>query len=110
MSFGNRVALTRKERGLSQQELADLIGTGKDIVSRYERNASSPSIEVAAKIAKVLNISLDDLVSGVITDYSDQGFRDLLLEAEKLPVEDKSHIVAVIGAFITKSKVRQMLK
>lgn len=110
MSFGNRVALIRKERGFSQQELADQIGTGKDIVSRYERNASSPSIEVAAKIARALGVSLDDLVTDVTTDYSDQGLRDLLHEAEKLPEEDRDHLIAVIGAFITKNKVQQILK
>lgn len=110
MSFGNRVALVRKEKGLSQQELADLIGTGKDIVSRYERNASSPSVEVAAKIAHVLNTSLDHLARGIVVEHTDVGLADLVKEASSLSDEDKGHIKAVIGAFITKAKVQQMLK
>lgn len=110
MTFGNRVASLRKGKGLNQQELADLVGTGKDMISRYERDAISPSIEVAAKIAKVLNASLDDLVLGVIMDHANQGLGELLKEAEKLSEEDKGHIAAVIGAFITKNKVQQMLK
>ena len=110
MSFGNRVANLRKERGLSQQELADLIGTGKDMISRYERDSSSPSIDVAAKIAKVLNTSLDDLALGIVIEHTDVELTELVREAGSLAEEDKSHIKAVISAFITKAKVQQMLK
>lgn len=110
MTFGHRVANLRKEKGLNQQELANLIGTGKDMISRYERDAISPSIEVASKIAKVLNASLDDLVLGMVLDFGDRELEELLKEAGKLSEEDRKHIAAVIGAFITKAKVQQMLK
>lgn len=110
MSFGTRIANLRKERGLSQQELADLIGTGKDMISRYERDSSSPSVDVAAKIAKVLNTSLDDLALGIVVEHSDVELTELVKEASNLSDDDKGHIRAVIGAFITKAKVQQMLK
>lgn len=110
MTFGQRLANLRKGRGLNQQELADLVGTGKDMISRYERDAISPSIEVAAKIARVLNASLDDLVLGVVVNAGDESLGNLLKEAEKLSEEDKNHVAAVISAFVTKSKVQQILK
>lgn len=80
------------------------------MISRYERDSSSPSLDVAAKIAKVLNTSLDDLALGIVVEHADIELTDLAKEAAGLSDEDKGHIKAVIGAFITKSKVQQMLK
>lgn len=47
---------------MSRDELGAKIGTSGAIVGLYERNDMKPSIEIAAKIAEALDVSLDHLV------------------------------------------------
>lgn len=62
MTFGERITLIRKQLKLSQQDLAKKIGTSAPIVGRYEREEIKPSIDVAAKLADALGVSLDYLL------------------------------------------------
>lgn len=62
MTFGERITLIRKQLKLSQEDLAKKIGTSAPIVGRYEREEIKPSIDVAAKLADALGVSLDYLL------------------------------------------------
>ncbi len=53
--LGQRVRNARIESGLSQQDLANRIGTTQDAVSLYERGARAVSLETLVAIAKALN-------------------------------------------------------
>ena len=110
MTFGQRVTLTRKERNLTQTELGDFIETSGNTVSKYERDSIVPSIDVAAKIAKALNISLDYLVGGISPAAGNGDFPAELRQYEHLNPEDKAHVNAVIEAFVTKAKIQTLLK
>lgn len=54
--FGARVRRVRVERGLSQEELAEMVGTGQPNISRIEHAATSPTYTTMAKIAQVLDV------------------------------------------------------
>lgn len=60
----NKLHTLRKRAGLSQARLAALIGIEVSALSRYERGAVTPSIEMASRIAKALDISIDELING----------------------------------------------
>lgn len=62
MSFGKRLLEARKKRSISQEYLAEKLGTKGPVIGRYERDEMKPSIEVATKIANILEVSLDWLV------------------------------------------------
>ncbi len=49
ISFGKKIAILRKEMGLSQSELATKLKTSVSVISRYERDEMIPSIEAAKK-------------------------------------------------------------
>jgi transcriptional regulator with XRE-family HTH domain len=51
MSFGARIIEIRKEKGMSQDQLAKALGATPTTVGRYERDEVKPSIEMAVKIA-----------------------------------------------------------
>lgn len=51
----------RKERGLTQQELADLAGLTQKQVSRIERCEISPVVDTLARIVRALGVDLADL-------------------------------------------------
>ena len=62
MSFPERLAALRKERGFTQQQMADKIGMHVSQLKRYESAASQPTIEVFRRIALALNVSADMLL------------------------------------------------
>jgi len=108
MDFGERTARLRKEKGLSREELGKLIGTSGPIVGRYERGAMKPSIEIATKIAKALNVSLNYLVGN--TDLLlDSSVLKRIQDIQKLKEEDKSHVFAMLDAFLLKSNIKDNL-
>ena len=51
----------RKEKNLTQQQLADLCGSKQNNISRYEKGHRTPSLRDAAALAKALDCSIDDL-------------------------------------------------
>ena len=61
-TFGKRLRHIRKERDMTQGEFAELLGTSKQILSRYEREDRSPRIEVVRKYAEALKVSADYLL------------------------------------------------
>ena len=52
----------RINRGLSQKQLAELIGVEQQHVSRWENGKHRPSVDVLIKIAAVLNCNIGDLI------------------------------------------------
>lgn len=60
--FGDRLKAIRLERHMSQDEFAALLGTSKQVISRYETNQRTPKITVANKYAEILNIPLNALL------------------------------------------------
>ena len=67
-SFGNnRIAELRKEKGLSQRQLATELGTSQANLSRWEQGLNEPSIMECWKLADYFGVSID-IVCGR-TDY-----------------------------------------
>lgn len=62
MSFAEKLKAIRKARGMTQQEMADLLHTSKQVISRYENGLRSPKISAAQKYAILLNIPLRELL------------------------------------------------
>ena len=56
-----RLKLARVEKGLSQQELADLVGATRQTIGLIEKGKYNPSLNLCIKIAKTLNRTLNDL-------------------------------------------------
>ncbi len=61
-NFGERLREIRKERNLTQTQLAEILGTSKQILSRYELGQRSPKIEQVSKYAEKLKVSVDYLL------------------------------------------------
>jgi len=60
--FGKKLALLRKQRGLSQTELGKLMGVSRGMIAYYEGGAKNPTIEVIENAAKSLNVSIASLL------------------------------------------------
>ncbi len=61
LEIAERLIKLRKQHGLSQEELADQLGVSRQAVSKWERAESSPDTDNLIALAKLYNISLDEL-------------------------------------------------
>ena len=61
-SFKSRLHKLMTHRRISQEELAEKIGTSQTMISHYITGRSVPGIVIAAKIARALNCSIEDLL------------------------------------------------
>ncbi|MGK7390103.1 MAG: helix-turn-helix domain-containing protein [Candidatus Cyclobacteriaceae bacterium M2_1C_046] len=108
MDFGTRLANARKEKGFTQDDLEKATGINKRLISRYEKNDTMPSIDVARKMASALQVSLDYLTG---LDYSlfinDPEMTKLLKGYEQLKDEDKAVIKKMLKAFSFYSKIEE---
>ena len=62
------LAIIRKQRNLTQFDLAEMVGLQTNSIARYERGEVQPSIEIASSIAKALNVTVDELLNGFLSE------------------------------------------
>ncbi len=106
ISFGDRLTQVRKQRSISQAELAKKIGVHGAVIGRCERGEVKPSIEVASTIAKALDISLDYLV-GNSDLMLDQKIISRVQNIQELDIENQNHLYALMDAFLRDSRAKQ---
>jgi transcriptional regulator with XRE-family HTH domain len=76
------------------------------VLGRYEREEATPSVDMAAKLAGALGVSLDYLVGNTDVEL-DQSILDKIALIQKLPDEDKNCIMYSIDGLIQHAKTRQ---
>ena len=62
LQFNERLAAMRKERTLTQQALADMVGMHISQIRRYESGQSQPTLDVIRNLAVALSVSADMLL------------------------------------------------
>lgn len=62
-TLGNRIAQLRRDKDLTQEELANAMGVSAQAVSKWENDVSCPDIMLLPKLAAMLGTSVDDLLS-----------------------------------------------
>jgi len=64
MTIGKRIAQLRKEKGLTQEELSQMMEVSAQAVSKWENDQTCPDIASLPKLAKILGVTVDELLSG----------------------------------------------
>ena len=85
IEIANRLAKLRKEKGYSQEELAEKLGLSRQAVSKWERAESSPDTDNLICLAKLYNISLDELLR---TDEDVESIKESVKEKENKEKKD----------------------
>lgn len=70
-NFGDKLKCIRLERKLSQEDLATILNTSKQVISRYETNQRTPKITIAKEYADKLNVPLNYLIDDSVSDIKD---------------------------------------
>ena len=82
MTIGKRIALLRKEKGLTQEELATHMGVSPQAVSKWENDQTCPDISALPKLARLFGVTVDELLEG----------RETLPAVRMLPPEQRKDI------------------
>lgn len=82
--FGNTLRRVRTEKGWSQEYLAKLLGTTKQVISNYETSKRSPNVYTAADYARVLGIPLEDMLDMDPVQSADEDRLEALHQNPKL--------------------------
>ena len=61
MNIGNKIRELRKQRGITQEQLAESIGISFQAVSKWENNIALPDITLAPVLASYFGVSMDEL-------------------------------------------------
>ena len=64
MTIGKRIAFLRKEKGLTQEELANHMGISPQAVSKWENDQTCPDISALPKLARLFGVTVDELLEG----------------------------------------------
>ena len=71
-----RLKKARTNKGLSQTELATMVGIHYTQIGRYEKKGAQPSAEILAKLANSLGVSSDYLTNGTSDDLAQHSLTD----------------------------------
>lgn len=63
-TIGKRISALRREKGLKQEDIAQALDVSSQAVSKWENDQSCPDISLLPKLAKLLGVSVDILLSG----------------------------------------------
>lgn len=85
------------------------MGTKGPAVGHYERDEIKPSIEAAAKMAELLNVSLDWLVGHTDLELGKKMI-ERIQEVTKMKPKDREHVFAMLDAFIKQTKLQKVLQ
>lgn len=108
MTLGQKISKLRKEKKLSQIDMAKQVGVSRDAISKYERDDNIPSVENAKRIAKILDVTIDFLVSeDDKQDVIDVSMLNRIMEIQRLDKDDQNTIVKIIDAYIRDTKTKK---
>lgn len=110
MRFANRIALLRKEKDMTQAQLAKTVGASREIISKYEKDGVMPSIEMAKKIADAFGVTLDYLVGEGSNSNFDIKTLNRINDIEAMDNDFKAQLFNIMDAVIRDYKTRQMHK
>lgn len=107
-TFGKRLRQCREDKGLSQQEFAKQLNTYHSVIGRYERDEMTPSVEVAKKMAELLNTTVGYLLGEVHQSdtFKDPSMLKRLQDLNALPDTDKNCIIYALDGLLQNAKTR----
>lgn len=116
MTFGERLKKLRIEKGLSQQELADILKINRATLGNWEIDRTSPGYSTLCKIAKYFNVTIDYLLNGESMKVGEDGIPyivmspediELFAEIKQLSEEDRAMVNSLVRHLRSKKGVNE---
>ena len=110
MPFPERLTVLRKQRGFTQEALADLIGITKMQVYRYESGSSQPTLDVIKKLAVTLSVTTDELIFEAKERKPDDSLLLLLEGISGLDPDEKHVIKEIVEGILLKHQAKRLIR
>jgi transcriptional regulator with XRE-family HTH domain len=109
-TIGQRLARLRKQRGYTQVELAEKMGSRQVLISAYETDRIALSAEIAVRLAMALEVSTDELLHPKVKKKSTAKpslkVMRRMEQIEKLPENKQSFILSALDSMLRGATAR----
>lgn len=113
-TVGEAIRSLREQKRMSQKEVAAAIEVDPTQYNRIELGKSMPTLKTIAKIAGVLNVSIDKLINEQQdlqdVDIKDKSLFDKVQMIDELPDEEKNIVLKVIDLALSKKKFKDFFQ
>lgn len=83
MSIGNLIRAGRDRLGMTEQRFADALGISRGAVQHWEKNKTAPSRKRQNSVAKLIGVSVGELMAGIANSYPEAAPRNLVVNDGK---------------------------
>lgn len=111
-TMSQRITLLRKQKGMTQNDLADKAGISKAQMSRYMTKDAQPTAQVLSKLADALGVSADYLLNGdtdakAVASLSHAEVIQQYKEVDQLPADERATVIKVVAALLRDYRTRK---
>ena len=107
VNFPEHLARLRKERGLTQPQLAEKIGLHVAQIRRYEAGTSQPTLDVIRSLAVALGVSADELLFAKDERGPDDDLKLQFEAVSRFTTEEKHIVKSVLQGMILQHEARR---
>merc|ERR1711974_315896 len=115
MNIGENIKRIREQKGMLQKEVATAVNVHPSNYSKIEKGERLPSIDVADKLAKLFDMTIDQIIhlgNGLPQEITieDKTTTEQLKMLQQLDEEDRKALFRIIDTMVTKKKFKDFLK
>lgn len=101
-TMGELIAARRKEKGMTQRELADLLNITDKAVSKWERDLACPDINTVPRLAEALELSVEELLNVTPAEKTPTQKQEMLIDTVLKAVPLAMGVVLIVTSFLKK--------
>ena len=115
VDFGQNLATLRKERQLTQTELADILEIQPRLIGRWEQGKGKPNFDYIVKLADVLEVTIDQLLRGIHNpphtefEIKNRKLKELCKKVDQLNSEDQDVICHFLDMAVRQEQLKQVM-
>ena len=116
MSLGTTIAKTRKDRGITQVQLAEALGVHQSHITRWESDRVRPREKTLNELAKVLNTTVEELLVGgrdaLASSFQieDPELVELLADIPKLGEKEIDALKILLKGLVARMRMREVVQ
>ena len=107
MTIGKRIKSQRIKKSLTQQQVADAVGTAVSYISEIERDLKTPGSKILVSLKHVFNVSIDWILTGEESPNRENHISDSDSQAQPANIIESGHF-AIVKRFVDKSYARDL--
>lgn len=101
-AIGSRIKEAREAKGLTQEQLAEIVGLSSTHISVIERGVKAPKLETFIEIANALDVTSDSLLLDVLDNSLQITATELSEQIKGLPPQEQKRILKAVRVLVEK--------